>query len=228
MPYAPSIGWPIAGDRRASRRRRPAPAPGVAAARARRQAQRRRCDRGRRRCRRQARPAAAARRRGMRRASRRARARPPVTIDLQPVMRIVCRSPLLRRYGECAAERADSPVWPRPIRALAAASSLLARIFCRSALRAARRAALSARANQRRSRRMTDDEVLAEFRAAEALLEGHFILSSGLRSAALSAMRARADGPGARRAAGRGAGRAHCPPSCASGSTRSSRPRWAG
>ncbi|HWW64248.1 MAG TPA: orotate phosphoribosyltransferase [Sphingomonadaceae bacterium] len=29
---------------------------------------------------------------------------------------------------------------------------------------------------------MTDDEVLAEFRAAEALLEGHFILSSGRRS----------------------------------------------
>lgn len=30
---------------------------------------------------------------------------------------------------------------------------------------------------------MTDDDILAEFRAAEALLEGHFILSSGLRSA---------------------------------------------
>ena len=30
---------------------------------------------------------------------------------------------------------------------------------------------------------MTDEEVLAEFRAAEALLEGHFILSSGRRSA---------------------------------------------
>jgi len=30
---------------------------------------------------------------------------------------------------------------------------------------------------------MTEDEILAEFRAAEALLEGHFILSSGLRSA---------------------------------------------
>ena len=29
---------------------------------------------------------------------------------------------------------------------------------------------------------MTDDEILNEFRAAEALLEGHFILSSGLRS----------------------------------------------
>ena len=29
---------------------------------------------------------------------------------------------------------------------------------------------------------MTDDDVLAEFRAAEALLEGHFTLSSGLRS----------------------------------------------
>ncbi len=30
---------------------------------------------------------------------------------------------------------------------------------------------------------MTDDEVLNEFRSVEALLEGHFILSSGLRSA---------------------------------------------
>ncbi|MBA3669642.1 MAG: orotate phosphoribosyltransferase [Sphingomonas sp.] len=30
---------------------------------------------------------------------------------------------------------------------------------------------------------MTDDQILAEFRAADALLEGHFILSSGLRSA---------------------------------------------
>jgi orotate phosphoribosyltransferase len=29
---------------------------------------------------------------------------------------------------------------------------------------------------------MSDDDILAEFRAAEALLEGHFILSSGLRS----------------------------------------------
>ncbi len=29
---------------------------------------------------------------------------------------------------------------------------------------------------------MTDDEVLAEFRAADALLEGHFILSSGRHS----------------------------------------------
>ena len=29
---------------------------------------------------------------------------------------------------------------------------------------------------------MTDAEILAEFRAAEALLDGHFILSSGLRS----------------------------------------------
>jgi orotate phosphoribosyltransferase len=29
---------------------------------------------------------------------------------------------------------------------------------------------------------MTDEEILAEFRKADALLEGHFILSSGLRS----------------------------------------------
>src|SRR5437868_8791525 len=28
----------------------------------------------------------------------------------------------------------------------------------------------------------SDDEILAEFRAADALLDGHFILSSGLRS----------------------------------------------
>lgn len=33
-----------------------------------------------------------------------------------------------------------------------------------------------------RSQMMTDDQILAEFRAADALLEGHFILSSGLRS----------------------------------------------
>lgn len=33
-----------------------------------------------------------------------------------------------------------------------------------------------------KARRMTDEDVLAEFRAADALLEGHFILSSGLRS----------------------------------------------
>ncbi len=32
-------------------------------------------------------------------------------------------------------------------------------------------------------RGMTDDQVLGEFRAAEALLEGHFVLSSGLHSA---------------------------------------------
>src|SRR3954454_2627993 len=33
-----------------------------------------------------------------------------------------------------------------------------------------------------RCQAMTDDEILAEFRDAGALLEGHFILSSGLRS----------------------------------------------
>ena len=32
------------------------------------------------------------------------------------------------------------------------------------------------------SQMMSDDDILAEFRAADALLEGHFILSSGLRS----------------------------------------------
>ena len=35
---------------------------------------------------------------------------------------------------------------------------------------------------KRRPAMMTDDDILAEFRAADALLEGHFILSSGLRS----------------------------------------------
>lgn len=38
------------------------------------------------------------------------------------------------------------------------------------------------RAGSARGSDVTDDEVLAEFRAAGALLEGHFILSSGLRS----------------------------------------------
>ena len=32
---------------------------------------------------------------------------------------------------------------------------------------------------------MTEAEVLAEFRAAGALLEGHFVLSSGLHSPAI-------------------------------------------
>ena len=32
-----------------------------------------------------------------------------------------------------------------------------------------------------REEAMTDDQILEEFRAAEALLDGHFILSSGLR-----------------------------------------------
>src|SRR5688572_17172600 len=34
----------------------------------------------------------------------------------------------------------------------------------------------------KRKNRMTDEQILAEFRAADALLEGHFILSSGLHS----------------------------------------------
>ena len=41
---------------------------------------------------------------------------------------------------------------------------------------------------------LSHDEVLGEFRAAGALLEGHFILSSGLAQFALPAMRPGADG----------------------------------
>jgi orotate phosphoribosyltransferase len=41
---------------------------------------------------------------------------------------------------------------------------------------------LISRWDKGRSVAMTNEEVLAEFRNAEALLEGHFILSSGLRS----------------------------------------------
>ena len=49
---------------------------------------------------------------------------------------------------------------------------------------------------------MTEDDVLAEFRAAEALLEGHFILSSGLRSPKyLQCARVLMDGPRAERLA---------------------------
>jgi orotate phosphoribosyltransferase len=47
---------------------------------------------------------------------------------------------------------------------------------------------------------MTNDEVLAEFRAAGALMEGHFILSSGLRSPVfLQKMRVFEDPPRAER-----------------------------
>jgi orotate phosphoribosyltransferase len=49
-------------------------------------------------------------------------------------------------------------------------------LVIRRAVEGARRSAYAAGAM------MSDDQVLAEFRAAEALLEGHFILSSGLRS----------------------------------------------
>ncbi len=53
-------------------------------------------------------------------------------------------------------------------------------LFCIKA-RCARAVALVWRA-QETFHAMTDDDVLAEFRAADALLEGHFILSSGLCS----------------------------------------------
>lgn len=50
---------------------------------------------------------------------------------------------------------------------------------------------------------MTDDDVLAEFRAAGALMEGHFILSSGLRSPMfLQKMRVFEDPPRAERLCG--------------------------
>lgn len=49
---------------------------------------------------------------------------------------------------------------------------------------------------------MTEDDILAEFRSAEALLEGHFILSSGLRSARyLQCARVLMDGKRAQRMA---------------------------
>jgi orotate phosphoribosyltransferase len=44
-------------------------------------------------------------------------------------------------------------------------------------------APLSNAAQLKEQMKVTEDQLLAEFRAAEALLEGHFILSSGLRSA---------------------------------------------
>ena len=52
----------------------------------------------------------------------------------------------------------------------------------RLSLRGLSRARISATDFMERQPAMTEDDVLAEFRAAEALLEGHFILSSGLRS----------------------------------------------
>ena len=74
---------------------------------------------------------------------------------------------------------------------------------------------------------MTDDEMLAEFRAADALLEGHFILSSGLRSRRLPAMRPGANGSGARAERWRRA-LAEAPADVRERSMWSSRRRWAG
>ena len=75
---------------------------------------------------------------------------------------------------------------------------------------------------------MTDDQILDEFRAADALLEGHFILSSGLRSRKyLQCARVLMDGARAERLARALAAklpRGH--PRAAS--TSSSRRRWAG
>ena len=62
-------------------------------------------------------------------------------------------------------------------------------------------------APNRRGQAMTDDEILAEFRAAEALARGTFHPLVGPAQPALPAMRARVDGPAARVAAGRGARR---------------------
>ena len=76
-------------------------------------------------------------------------------------------------------------------------------------------------------KKMTDEEVLAEFRAAGALLEGHFILSSGLHSPRyLQCARVLMD-PDARLAPRRRARRHASRASCAAGSTSSSRRPWA-
>ena len=74
---------------------------------------------------------------------------------------------------------------------------------------------------------MTDHEVLAEFRAADALLEAHFILSSGLRSPRyLQCARVLMDpARGARLAE---ALIARILPTAAGRSARWSRRRWAG
>jgi len=58
---------------------------------------------------------------------------------------------------------------------------MVARFFL-AALREAVRDPIERASSLERGPMMTEDEVLAEFRAADALLEGHFILSSGLHS----------------------------------------------
>ena len=75
---------------------------------------------------------------------------------------------------------------------------------------------------------MTDEEILAEFRAADALLEGHFILSSGLRSPRyLQCARVLMDGERAERLARALAAKLPAERS-AIPSMRWSRRRWAG
>lgn len=74
---------------------------------------------------------------------------------------------------------------------------------------------------------MNVEAILAEFRAANALLEGHFILSSGLRSPRyLQCARVLMSPARAERLCSALA--AKLPPRCAAKSLRSSRPQWAG
>ena len=106
--------------------------------------------------------------------------------------------------------------------------ALLGRIFDRLATGSGRAAPCRRAASKGRFPDMTEDEVLAEFRASQALLEGHFLLSSGRHSALLPAVRARADGPRARRPARPARWCRSCRASCAARSRRWSRRRWAG
>jgi len=74
---------------------------------------------------------------------------------------------------------------------------------------------------------MTQDEVLNEFRAAGALLEGHFVLSSGLHSNRyLQCARVLMDPQ--RAAASPSRSPRNCRASCAHPSTLLFPPRWAG
>jgi orotate phosphoribosyltransferase len=73
--------------------------------------------------------------------------------------------------------------------------------------------------------KMTEDEVLAEFRASNALLEGHFLLFRAPQRS-LSAMRPRADEPDARQRLAMAIAQ-KIPATSARKSTASSARRWA-
>ena len=150
---------------------------------------------------------------------RRLRVKSKIAVDIAVPSRCRCglAVPAAEKSRPCCLESTAKPPGRAGLarayrRACARASSASREKFSAPA----RRPACIAPGERLPGRRMTDDEVLAEFRASEALLEGPFRALLRPPQRALSAMRARADEPRARRPAGAARWRRSCRARCSS------------